>query len=352
MTDHPKGGLSAAGDAAEEAVPFDPVREVPAADLAEGLEAPSERSVGERSPEAAEPQGGQTTEQAEEGEEGAAEMAQAGDSPCAPKQILRDASEDKGEEPAKQGQRRTVRSVIVSTILIVLCIVLLPVLACNLTLIIKGSIYPDEPPAVFGIAPFAVTTDDMTGEDEGCFGDGALIFIDILTDEEKQALEAGDVVTFRWEGSFVTYRIRSVERDEETGLITSVTAMGDNVSSDVSEPVPVPVEDVVGIYKGGIEGLGAFAMFLQTPVGVLVFVGIPVVAYVIYDILRVTLHNRRVRAEEKEELAGEKEELARLKALVDGHAPSEAAVEEPAPEALLEEELPAEAFPPEDGGAL
>ena len=202
------------------------------------------------------------------------------------------------------------------------------------------------------ISPFAVTTDDMTGEDEGCFGDGALIFIDILTDEEKQALEAGDVVTFRWEGSFVTYRIRSVERDEETGLITSVTAMGDNVSSDVSEPVPVPVEDVVGIYKGGIEGLGAFAMFLQTPVGVLVFVGIPVVAYVIYDILRVTLHNRRVRAEEKEELAGEKEELARLKALVDGHAPSEAAVEEPAPEALLEEELPAEAFPPEDGGAL
>lgn len=91
-------------------------------------------------------------------------------------------------------------------------------------------------------------------------------------------------------------------------------------------------------------------MFLQTPVGVLVFVGIPVVAYVIYDILRVTLHNRRVRAEEKEELAAKEEELARLKALVEGPVAAEAAVEEPAPEVLLEE--PPEEFPPEDGGAL
>ena len=348
MNDHLEGRPSAAGDAADEAVPFDPVCEVSAADLSEVPEVPSEDSVSEGSPETAEPPGGQTTEQAEEG---ASEQDEAVDSACPGEQAPQDASEDQGEEPAEKGRRRTVGSVIVSAVLIVLCIVLVPILACNLTLIIKGSIYPDEPPTVFGIAPFAVTTDDMTGEDEGCFGDGALIFVDILTDEEKQSLEVGDVVTFRWEGAFVTYRIRSVERDEETGLITSVTTMGDNVSSDVSEPVPVPIEDVVGIHTGGIEGLGAFAMFLQTPVGVLVFVGIPVVAYVIYDILRVTLHNRRVRAEEKEELAAKEEELARLKALVEGPAAAEAAVEEPAPEVLLEEEPPEE-FPPEDGGAL
>ena len=92
--------------------------------------------------------------------------------------------------------------------------------------------------------------------------------------------------------------------------------------------------------------IGSGAVFF-----LLVFVGIPVVAYVIYDILRVTLHNRRVRAEEKEELAAKEEELARLKALVEGSAATEAAVEEPAPEVLLEEEPPEE-FPPEDGGVL
>lgn len=259
------------------------------------------------------------------------------------------AEPEAGEERVKA--RPSVGSIIGTVLLAVLCVILIPLLAVNITLIVKGALYPDELTDVFNIAPVAIDNPYMEGEGEGCFNEGALVFIKTFdTDEERQAVEQGDVVAFRWEGAFVTYRIRSVERDEETGLITSVTTMGDNVSSDVSEPVPVPIEDVVGIHKNGIEGLGAFAMFLQTPIGVLVFVGIPVVAYVIYDILRVTLHNRRVRAEEKEELAAKEEELARLKALVEGPVAAEAAVEEPAPEVLLEE--PPEEFPPEDGGAL
>ena len=124
MNDHMKGRPSVAGDAADEAVPFDPVCEVSAADLSEVPEVPSERPVGERSPETAEPPGGQTTEQAEEG---ASEQDEAVDSACPGEQAPQDASEDQGEEPAEKGRRRTVGSVIVSAVLIVLCIVLVPI---------------------------------------------------------------------------------------------------------------------------------------------------------------------------------------------------------------------------------
>ena len=41
-------------------------------------------------------------------------------------------------------------------IMIVLIVLLLPVLIVNLTLIVKGSIHPDTPPDVFGVAPLAV----------------------------------------------------------------------------------------------------------------------------------------------------------------------------------------------------
>ena len=323
MNDHLEGRPSAAGDAADEAVPFDPACEVSAADLSEVPEVPSEDSVSEGSPETAEPPGGQTTEQAEEG---ASEQDEAVYSACPGEQAPQDASEDQGEEPAEKGRRRTVGSVIVSAVLIVLCIVLVPILACNLTLIIKGSIYPDEPPTVFGIAPFAVTTDDMEGEDEGCFGDGALIFVKLLNADEKETLKEGDVITFRSEELFVTYRITEVVRGED-GSVHSFRAIGDkDAAGGVNVPLTVSPENVIGVVTGSVAGLGGFAMFLQTPVGVLVFVGIPVVAYLIYDISRIALSNKRAKAAQGEKLREKDEEIARLKAMV-GEAPD--AAEEP-----------------------
>ena len=90
-------------------------------------------------------------------------------------------------------------------------------------------------------------------------------------------------------------------------------------------------ENVSGICVGHIEGLGSFAMFLQTPVGILVFVGIPVVAFIALDALRIFLYNRKIRAEEQavaadeesavqKELREKEEELARLRALVEAQS--------------------------------
>ena len=74
---------------------------------------------------------------------------------------------------------------------------------------------------------------------------------------------------------------------------------------------PAVGEDAVfGLYKGRIPGLGDFAMFLQKPLGMAVFIGIPVCAFIIYDIIRRQRSSGR-KDKETEEL---KAELERLRA--------------------------------------
>lgn len=227
---------------------------------------------------------------------------------------------------AAAAKKAKVKNAVMIGVIVALIVVLLPLLIINLTLIIKGSLNPDMPPDLFGTAPLAVTTDAMAGEEEGCFSDGALIFVKLLEEDEKETLKEGDVITFRSEELFVTYRITEVVRGED-GSVHSFRAIGDRDAKEgVNVPLTVSPENVIGVVTGSVAGLGGFAMFLQTPVGVLVFVGIPVVAYLIYDISRIALSNKRAKAAQGEKIREKDEEIARLRAMV-GEAPE--AAEEP-----------------------
>lgn len=229
-------------------------------------------------------------------------------------------------ENAEAAKKAKVKNAVMIGVIVALIVVLLPLLVINLTLIIKGSLNPDMPPDIFGTAPLAVTTDAMAGDAEGCFDDGALIFVKLLEEGEKETLKEGDVITFRSEELFVTYRITEVVRGED-GSVHSFRAIGDKDAKEgVNVPLTVSPENVIGVVTGSVAGLGGFAMFLQTPVGVLVFVGIPVVAYLIYDISRITLRNKRAKAAQGEKLREKDEEIARLRAMV-GETPE--AAEEP-----------------------
>lgn len=312
----------ASADGAAEPAGYDRPAVSPAADMT------AEPEMGEGAPaveaEAAAPE---AVEEASAAPEAAAEAADPNAEETAePNAAEANAAElEAGEERVKA--RPSVGSIIGTVLLAVLCVILIPLLAVNITLIVKGALYPDELTDVFNIAPVAIDNTYMEGENEGCFNEGALVFIKTFdTDEERQAIEQGDVVAFRWledDGSvnFTVYRILGVTRDEETGLITSVSVRADNVpEGEGTAPIPVEIGDVVGILNGSVDHLGAFAMFLMQPLGVLLFVGVPVVIYVVVDIIRITIHNRKVRKAESDELRDKDEEIARLRALVEGGA--------------------------------
>lgn len=309
-------------DGAAEPAGYDRPAASPAADMT------AEPEMGEGAPAVeAEAAGPEAVEEASAAPEATAEAADPNAEETAePNAAEANAAEpEAGEERAKA--RPSVGSIVGTVLLAVLCVILIPLLAVNITLIVKGALYPDELTDVFNIAPVAIDNTYMEGENEGCFNEGALVFIKTFdTDEERQAIEQGDVVAFRWlddDGSvnFTVYRILGVTRDEETGLITSVSVRADNVpEGEGTAPVPVEIGDVVGILNGSVDHLGAFAMFLMQPLGVLLFVGVPVVIYVVVDIIRITIHNRKVRKAESDELRDKDEEIARLRALVEGGA--------------------------------
>ena len=174
--------------------------------------------------------------------------------------------------------------------MIVLAVILVPVLLINLTLIVKGSIYPDSPPDVFGIAPLAVTSGSMEGDQKGSFDEGSLIFVKKLSAAEKNNLETGDVITFLTDGVYVTHRIVSVNKNSSGDSVSFVTKGDANNVSDGA----IPAQNVFGKCVGSIAGLGGFMLFLLTPAGILLFVGLPILIYVVVDVLLIALHNRKV----------------------------------------------------------
>ena len=184
----------------------------------------------------------------------------------------------------------------------VLCCIFAVILVCNLTIIIKGVVNPKVPPSVFGVTPMVVQSGSMSGNAEDHIEVGDLIFT-VKPDTDK--LKAGDIISYMDGNIAVTHRIIEVQTGAD-GKRSFVTKGDANNTED-----PAVGEDAVfGLYKGRIPGLGDFAMFLQKPLGMAVFIGIPVCAFIIYDIIRRQRSSGR-KDKETEEL---KAELERLRA--------------------------------------
>lgn len=168
---------------------------------------------------------------------------------------------------------------VLSVIGLVLCVIFGFMLVCNITIIIKGTLFPEKPPSVLGTTPMVVLSGSMSGEAEDHIEIGDLIFVG-RTEPEK--LKEGDIIAFMEGTVVVTHRIVEVQVDENQNY--SFITKGDaNNAQDVS---PVMADNLVGIYKTRIPKVGNFALFLQTPLGMMIFVGVPLLGFIIYDIFR------------------------------------------------------------------
>lgn len=192
-----------------------------------------------------------------------------------------------------------------------LCVILAIMLICNITIIIKGSINPDTPPDIFGVVPMVVLTDSMSGDAEDHIEAGDLIFIKHI-DPEK--LKIGDVICFMEDDYTVTHRIIAIEEyrgsnEKHKGQDVFVTKGDFNNTED---KLRVPKSEVIGIYSGvRFAGIGEFVLFLQKPIGMLIFIGVPVLIFIFYDILR-----RKLSSHKQEGKTAELEaEIEKLRAL-------------------------------------
>ena len=213
------------------------------------------------------------------------------------------------QKPAKGGKLGTIFGTI-------LCILLIPILIANVTMIIKGAVAPEKYPTFLGYAPMIVLTDSMYPSIQK----GDLI---IVKETDAERLQEGDVISFydpdSAANSVVTHRI--VRVDYANGL--SFVTKGD---ANNAEDTPVPAANVVGLYQTKIKGAGNVAMFLQTPAGLVVCVGVPLILLVVYELLR-GRKSRKAKDQDTQALLAELELLRARQAEADAKAKSEDAPE-------------------------
>lgn len=202
---------------------------------------------------------------------------------------------------------------------IVLIVLFLPVIIINFTLVVKGMVNPDKVPTVFGGAPLIVISDSMTIDKEagtGAFNKNDLI---IITAVDPNDLQVNDIITYYTkEGDIVTHRIIGILPKEEARIASGFTynegerifeTRGDANKGQV-DYYGVTYGQVIGKYSTRIPGVGGIAMFIQSPVGVVVLLGIPILIILGLDLVKKNKEKKQSDSKQAELEA----EIARLKA--------------------------------------
>lgn len=189
---------------------------------------------------------------------------------------------------------------IMTTIGIILCIALIPVLIVNITIIVKSYVSPDEVPSFMGYKPFIV----LSGSMSPAINVGDLV---VTKETDTSSLAVGDIIAFREGESVITHRIVGIT---ETDGELQYTMKGD--ANNVDDAKPVTEKMIEGAYTLGIPKMGNVALFMQTPIGMLICIGIPVLLLISYDIIR----RRRFDREKQKATMELEKELARMRGQV------------------------------------
>jgi len=147
---------------------------------------------------------------------------------------------------------------------ITMLICLLPVLFINGVILLDSLTHPNEIPSFFGWKPFIVLSNSM--ETEISAGD-------IVVIKETNSFNEGDIISFKKsENEIVTHRI--IKKEEVDGKIHYITKGDNNNAVDLGY---VLEEQIEGKYHFKISRLGNLAMFIQTPIGLISSLSIPVI---------------------------------------------------------------------------
>lgn len=161
---------------------------------------------------------------------------------------------------------------------------------------------------LFGTAFVAVETDSMDGDRDDSFKPGALLKVKILSDEEKQGLQVGDIISFydtKDNRKIInSHRIVAVWGE---GYDRVYTTQGDNVLISDHNQLP-PNDTIIGKVQGHINGVGKIFLFIRTPAGFGVCIILPcliLLGYCIFDLVKAVKEQKKQTKTENKELLKE-----------------------------------------------
>ncbi len=191
---------------------------------------------------------------------------------------------------------------------IIIIIILTPILFVSAVILVNSYRNPNEVPSFFGWKPFIV----LSGSMETQISVGDIVVVKEINDEE---LKKGDIIAFKDNDIVITHRIDEIiQEDGKTEYITK----GDN--NNAQDKNPVLPEQIEGVFKFKIERLGNLAIFVQTPLGIITCLSIPIITLLIIQVMdsrkdkKIILKNleqQKKMEKEIEKLKKEKEELVK-----------------------------------------
>lgn len=145
----------------------------------------------------------------------------------------------------------------------ILLVVLVPILFFCTVVLIDSYKNPDEVPSFFGWKPLIVMSGSM--ESEIYAGDVA-----VVKEVDVNQLKEKDIIAFKDGDVVITHRIIDVMDDNGTKKFVT---KGDN--NNAEDEGYVSAEQIEGLYQFKINKMGDAAMYIQTPIGMLICLSIP-----------------------------------------------------------------------------
>jgi len=199
--------------------------------------------------------------------------------------------------------------------------------AIGITVLVFAAQNDNGVPVIGGKCVINILTSSM----EPTLISGDIIISDSLNPEEKQTLQAkdeskgieGDIITFQidldGDGNLElnTHRIVGINYDA-SGKVESYVTQGDNKQTNlVPDTEPVKWQRVICKFSGTqIKGLGTFLSLLQTRVGFLLIIILPLLAIFIYELVKFLFTVKDVKGSKQPvSISAEEEELIKKKAI-------------------------------------
>ena len=155
---------------------------------------------------------------------------------------------------------------------ILILIILIPILVVSSVILINSYKYPDKVPSFFGWKPFIVLSGSM--ESEISVGD-----IVVVKEVDTSKLKKGDIIAFKQNEVVITHRIDEIKNED--GITKYITKGDNNNTQDKGYVLP---EQIEGVFQYKVSRLGNLAMFVQTPIGMIVCLSIPVIILVVIQL--------------------------------------------------------------------
>lgn len=186
-----------------------------------------------------------------------------------------------------------------------LCLIFIPVIICNMILIIRSYQDTEKLPMVFGVSPVIV----LSGSMYPTFDAGDMIILEKVDPDE---IAEGDVICYFFENdkeSAITHRVVEVQEQADGSRI--FVTRGD--ANNTEDRLAVTPDMIQGRYTGVyIAGLGNVAVFLQSPLGMVICIVCPLALIFLWDGVRRGVSSKK----RKQATRGMEEELERLRAQV------------------------------------